>query len=235
MNVLEVLKQDLASDLRMNRTAYGGYTPAVECLVARVFGREEERMKAILSAISNPTSWWCEIAHDRPGQTFQVGYRHACVSSLYLQNLRSYQAALENVGFKTELVEGHNAVHTALFVTLSDSLRIETLAVAPQYLEALAQAKKAEHVRRDVMKIGTHVRIRESCLNEDDVEIIYAPHQGLTGLIEAVDPARDGLGTFKQATYRVAFDVPRPCSGGGFEANTGFMPRACFEILEETS
>lgn len=78
------------------------------------------------------------------------------------------------------------------------------------------------------MKIGTRVRIRESCLNADGYEIIPAPHRGLTGRIELVSSHKQ-----PEPTYSVVFDAPRRCSTGPCERNTGFMPAACFETQED--
>ena len=84
----------------------------------------------------------------------------------------------------------------------------------------------------ELLKVGTPVRIRESCLNEDGYEIIWDRHKGLVGRIETVC-SHDYY--MREPTYRVAFDVPCPRSDGGFDANAGFMPARCFDVLEGSS
>lgn len=77
------------------------------------------------------------------------------------------------------------------------------------------------------LKVGARVRIRESCLNVDGYEMIYAPHRGLTGRVENVSSHKH-----PEPTYTVIFDAPRRCSTGGYEANTSGLPAMCLEALD---
>lgn len=136
-NVFEFLVSEfLEFDVYMNKPGYE-YTPEKGVLVARVFGREEKRMKETLTAISN--TWWCERATEQPGYTFQVGDREE-TNEAYLAACRSYQEALIAAGFDTRLdIKGPTVSYTALFVTIPPTFREDALKVSDRYLSLLSQ------------------------------------------------------------------------------------------------
>jgi len=133
MKILKTLSEDIAFDVKMGETAFGGYAPTAPVLATRAFNRIETEVRALLVQVS--PLYWMERASECGGRTYHIGHSRL-VGDAYRAEMGKIAAVLKANGYRVR-VSGKGSSE-ALYLTLDPKVGEEATAAHVEYLRLLA-------------------------------------------------------------------------------------------------